>query len=738
MALGTASSWWVIVGLVAGALAAACFAYAGAAVPLSARQRGALRALRATTLLLLVTILLRPLLLDQREHARNAVVPVLIDTSRSMALADAGGQTRLAYAKDLVERRLLPVLNREFQVDVLRFGDEVAKADLATLEATARRSDLSGAIAAVRERYANRTIAGIVVVSDGGDTGSVMHDAIGSDVPVFPIGVGATRVARDREIVGVSVGEASLAASVVDLSVAVVSHGFGREPLELTVREDGRPIQVRTIAPAGDGSPVLVVFQVSPKKEAATLYTVEVTPDASEITPENNVRSALVAPPGRRRRLLLVEGAPGFEHSFLKRALDADPGLEVDAIVRKGQNERGADTFYVQAAEARATSLLEGYPATREALDAYDSVAFANLEADFFTRDQLAMTADFVSERGGGLLVLGAGSFEHQSWLRTPIEDVLPVELADRGALAVRAGDRAEVGRNRALLTSDGERHPVMRVGNTVDDTRARWSSAPELAATAAVGGPRPGATVLAEAIGEGSVARPLVAIQRYGEGRTMIFAGEASWRWKMMRPSDDRLYDAFWRQAIRWLASAAPDPVAVAVPSGAMAGDAVPVTVTLRDQAFTPVNDATVTLTATGPGGGKREVPTVAAEAGTGQQVGRFRAEEDGVYRVRAEARRGGRALGAAETFLLVGGANEELADPRLNDEVLRRVASGSGGYQVDPHDLNRLREVLARRAPEPAPRVPREIWHHAWTFFLIAGLVCAEWALRRRWGMR
>jgi hypothetical protein len=130
--------------------------------------------------------------------------------------------------------------------------------------------------------------------------------------------------------------------------------------------------------------------------------------------------------------------------------------------------------------------------------------------------------------------------------------------------------------------------------------------------------------------------------------------------------------------------------------------------------------------------------VPTVAAEAGTGQQVGRFRAEEDGVYRVRAEARRGGRALGAAETFLLVGGANEELADPRLNDEVLRRVASGSGGYQVDPHDLNRLREVLARRAPEPAPRVPREIWHHAWTFFLIAGLVCAEWALRRRWGMR
>ena len=76
------------------------------------------------------------------------------------------------------------------------------------------------------------------------------------------------------------------------------------------------------------------------------------TDDRSGVFP-TNTRSVLVAPQTGKRRLLVVEGAPGFEHTFLKRALSDDPGLEVDAVVRKGQNDDGRDTFYVQAAPSR-------------------------------------------------------------------------------------------------------------------------------------------------------------------------------------------------------------------------------------------------------------------------------------------------------------------------------------------------------------------------------------------------
>ena len=136
-----------------------------------------------------------------------------------------------------------------------------------------------------------------------------------------------------------------------------------------------------------------------------TVYTVEIPADERERVTENNARSVLVSPAGRKRRVLMVEGAPGFEHSFIRRALAADPDLDVDSVVRKGRNADGRDTFLVQAAASRTAPLLNGFPSRREDLYAYDAVIVANVEGDFFTRAQLATTADFVSERGGGLLV---------------------------------------------------------------------------------------------------------------------------------------------------------------------------------------------------------------------------------------------------------------------------------------------------------------------------------------------
>ena len=61
---------------------------------------------------------------------RHAIVPVLVDVSRSMGLPDAGdGMTRIDRARDLLTRELLPRLKQHFQVDVLSFGDRVAAAD---------------------------------------------------------------------------------------------------------------------------------------------------------------------------------------------------------------------------------------------------------------------------------------------------------------------------------------------------------------------------------------------------------------------------------------------------------------------------------------------------------------------------------------------------------------------------------------------------------------------------------
>ena len=228
-------------------------------------------------------------------------------------------------------------------------------------------------------------------------------------------------------------------------------------------------------------SPIEQVITVSPEAAVATVYTAEIEAADGEAVVENNARSVLVSPTGRKRKVLALAGAPGYDFSFLSRALGRDPGLEFDSIVRKGQNEAGQHTFLVQAGAGRAAALTSGFPATREALYGYDAVILANVEGDFFGRAQLAMAADFVAVRGGGLIALGGRSFGQRGLIGTPLEEALPVELNDRRGGLARAAADAEGAPvpNAVMLTAEGQAHPAMRIGATAEETSKRWAAPP-------------------------------------------------------------------------------------------------------------------------------------------------------------------------------------------------------------------------------------------------------------------
>lgn len=723
--------WWVLALVVTAAAALSWLVYRRFAA--SPARRAALIALRFITIVSLVTFLMRPVVHRTSDDTREAVVPILVDTSRSMGIQDGSAGRRMDDARRVVEHVLLPALGDRFKVETLAFGDGVAPAAPSDFAATARRSDLSEALAAVRERYRDRPVAGIVLLSDGGDTSGKAEPATaGAATPVYAMGFGSLTVGQDREVLSVTATEAALDDARVDLDVSAVSHGHGTDPIELRLLENGRPLEVRRVKPAAAGTPVRSVFQVTPPAAAPTVYTVEIPEAAGEIVPENNARSALVQPPSRPRRVLLVEGAPGFEHSFLKRAWSGDRGIEVDSVVRKGQNEQGADTFYIQAARSRGEALASGYPQALDRLFAYDAVVLANVDGRQLTRAEYDATREFVARRGGGLLVLGARALGREGLLDGPLDEVLPLALTDRGDIAAPAS--APSGVNRVGLTAVGLEHPIMRMG-TPDETRKRWDLAPPLAAIAPLGGARPGASVLAVTGGPGGVPRALVAVQRYGEGRSMIFTGEAAWRWRMLLPSTDRSYETFWRQALRWLAMRASEPTAIVTPASGAPGETLPLRVLARNAGFEPQRAATVDLRVTAPDG---RVETLRAAPDGDGFVARFRPTQAGVYRVAAEAKIGTAAAGAATTAILVGGFDLEMTDPRLNMPVLERIAAASGGRVVGEHQLGSLVESLRAAVPSARLAVQEDLWHNGWSFTIVLLLLASEWILRRRWGLR
>ena len=171
---------------------------------------------------------------------------------------------------------------------------------------------------------------------------------------MFAVGIGSPDGPRDREVLGISAGDPRLDQASVDLHVTAVSTGFGRQPFTLRVLGNGQLLDTRRIVPPADGSPIDEIFTVSPDPLNPTVYTAEIPRDESETVAENNARSVLVSPAGRKRRLLVLEGAPGYEHSFITRALAADPGLEVDSV-----------TARARTATARTRSSSRRAPAAR-------------------------------------------------------------------------------------------------------------------------------------------------------------------------------------------------------------------------------------------------------------------------------------------------------------------------------------------------------------------------------------
>jgi uncharacterized membrane protein len=734
--------WWLAAFAAAVVLGLAWLSYRRPIVALSPVRRGLLTGLRALSLGIAVLLLSRPFILVSPADDRNVAVPILVDVSRSMRVADADGQTRIARAVDVLQNELLAKLSTSFAPEVFGIGEALTPSSPDRLSADARQSDLSGALASVRERYRSRRVAGVVVMSDGGDTGGSEGSAPPggtAPAPVFTVGVGSPEGIRDREILSVVAGDPRLDQTSVDLHVSAVSHRYGRDPFRLRLLANGRLLATRTVTPAADGSPVDETFTVSPDPVNATVYTAEIAPEPDETIGENNVFSVLVSPAGRKRRVLALAGAPGYEQGFMARALTIDPGLDVDTVVRKGRNENGEDTFFIQAGGDRAALLTSGFPATREALYGYDALIIANIEGDFFTRAQLAQTADFVAERGGGLVVLGGRSFAQRGLIGTPIEEALPVELNDRrGIVRTAIGAVRTAPQNTVVVTAEGERHPVMRLSHSPEETRQLWAAMPSLAATALLGGPKPGATVLAVTTAPAGTVHPLVAVQRYGSGRSMVFGGEASWRWRMLQPADDRSHEFFWRQAVRWLAGPAPDPVSLTVPDTSEPGDSIELAVDVRDPAFSPVADASLDATLTVPGGEIRSLALRRESATTGRFAAALRPTAAGLYRVQVEARRGTDGLGSADRWFYVGGRDREFAEPRLNEGVLRRVAQATGGQYVRTADVSRVIASLESMAPLALEPERRELWHEPWVLLLMVGLLSAEWFLRRRWGLR
>src|ERR1017187_9420990 len=176
------------------------------------RNHGMLSGLRPMAIWLLETamaalllfLLWHPALSVATLKPQQNVIAVLVDNSRTMAIADASG-TREAAAAALV-KDVLPALTGRFQVRLYEFGKEpqrIQKPEQLTAAEPATR--IGDALEGLLAESSSLPLGAVVLVSDGADnSGGIDLQTISAirrqRIPVHPIGFGREHPQRDVEI----------------------------------------------------------------------------------------------------------------------------------------------------------------------------------------------------------------------------------------------------------------------------------------------------------------------------------------------------------------------------------------------------------------------------------------------------------------------------------------------------------------------------------------------------------
>lgn len=774
-----APAWlWPATALIAAALAALAWGYWHA--PGTRRLRTGAALLKTLAVAGLAWCLLEPLAMSTKPRPGANLFVLLADDSRSLEIRDpVARKARVEILREHFssEAAWHTRLSQDFDVRSYRFAERLQLLDDETeLTAAGGQSSLVGALETVARRFRGRPLAGILVFTDGNATDLPDEAADWSGLPpVYPVPLGDDAPIRDVRIRHVAASQTSFEQTPVTVRAEIEADGYEGQKLVVQLLDSaGELLQQQTLGPTDKGEPRSVRFRFRPERPGVSFYRVRASAESElaqfdsprksvEATLANNDRLVAVDRPTGPFRVLYVCGRPNWEFKFLRRALDADREVELVGLVRMAKREpkftflghRGESSnplyrgfehedqeeveqydqpVLIRLGTRDETELRDGFPAAADVLYQYDAVILDDLEVGFFTPDQMLLVEQFVSRRGGGLLMLGgAESFRQGQYARTPVGDLLPVYL-DR--LPAAGGNP----RYRLALTREGWLQPWIRLRETEEEERKRLESMLAFQTLNRVRTLKPGATVLANVTDEAGQPHPALVAQRFGKGRAAALLIGDLWRWQLRRKAgEENDLAKAWRQTVRWLVADVPRRVELDVRRRQHeAGDAVQLRVEVCDPEYQPMDNASVDLRVMGPDGNELQLRPEPDNDRAGTYLASYLPRKPGAYRVKAVVTApDGSDVGQREAPWVAEPEAREFQRLRPNRTLLEQLAKDTGGDVVLPGGLDAFVAGLPNREIPVTDPVIYPLWHQPLVFLLALACLTAEWGLRRRKGL-
>jgi hypothetical protein len=428
-----------------------------------------------------------------------------------------------------------------------------------------------------------------------------------------------------------------------------------------------------------------------------------------ETVSEDNERTLFIDIVTEKRAALYID-SPRWEFRFLNEFLAGDDKFKTDVIVL---NPGGA----AEGAALRNALGIAG------ALDKYKIIMVGDAASYLSGRERDSLLS-YV--RGGGLMAALGG---RRSLFTAGGGWESALGAVDGGA-ASGSPDGFEV-----TPTQSGWSADILRLADSNNENRQIWKSLPFVQTFNRAAAPR-GAAVLATHpwIRCRGALCPLIYSYSLGQGRILAIAFDGLWRWKFReKEKDAQLYDRLWKNILDDMLDTEREASLTLQLSARTATLGDEVEATARVSSVLPKSNSSPELRIKPPAGPAVKI-TMRPDK---PRPGFFTAKDTpgGVGRYSFTAEYAGRVSDAEPLAVQISPA--EFRATSLNEDYLKKISSLNGGWYADEAGAARLAKEALKTRGFRTVRLKRTAFGYPILLLALAGLLTAEWMIRRRGGL-
>jgi hypothetical protein len=285
--------------------------------------------LRFSVLFLISFLLLSPLLSTQHREVQKPKVILLRDNSNSIL----GSGKKDFYTQTFPSEweKLSEALGTKYDVSTYSFGSQLNKDEKA--DYSEKITNLSDAIAEVKNLYANQNLGAIILATDGiyNQGSSPLYEAKDLGIPIYTVGLGDTLIKKDILINSVShnkyayLGNNFPVEATIEAKLCQGSKSMVKIQDEAGIIRGSQEIQVTT-----NRFQKQVSFLLKAEKSGMQHYTIQVETIEGEITKANNTTDIYIEVLDGRQKVLILYANPHPDVAAIKNSIESNQNYEVE------------------------------------------------------------------------------------------------------------------------------------------------------------------------------------------------------------------------------------------------------------------------------------------------------------------------------------------------------------------------------------------------------------------------